>query len=285
MPDTTNSTPAMLTWIHSDPRGMANAENSAFLRAASMRWTPDADSVADLRALVVSCFSNVSALGPTPPLVQDGSLVVYPNRSKGDTSAQAWQDAVMAGVAVLLGNPGTKYSLDSSVRIQTQGGATPAPLETGFPFLGAVVLVAVVGAIAAVVVDWLDQSNQIEAIKISTDAHVAEHAATLASANQIIDAHLSREHVSGQSIPWDAQELEQLERLRNSTRTLTEWKAPELRPGPVGGAVGGAVSDVGKGAADAARSAGTGIELGLFALIALLAFESFGSRRDRRAAA
>jgi len=281
------STPGKLTWIHTDSRGLAAASAAAYSRAIGQQWSDDASSTADARMLVVQTFASAAALSPTPPVVQGGALSITPTRVDPSTEPGAWQLALMQALYVLLAtNPTAAYSFTGNVRMQTEDGEPAAPPETGLAWIGAVVAIAVVGAIAAVVIDWLNERDQIAAIKLATDANVQKHAATLASANQIVSEHLDREAAAGASLPWEQHELELLDELQTSSRELAAWKAPDLKPGPIGGAVAnvggataGAISNVSNAAAGSTDTA-----LVLAAAVAAFWIFTHHSGRQSRAA-
>ncbi len=222
-----------------------------------------------------------------------GTLTIRPNPNADRPDYRDWQTAIMRATLVLLAkDPRVSTTLTNDVRIDTIDGAPPSAPEAAFllpAFLGAVAIVAVTGAIAAVVIDWLDQDNQIQAIQLATDANVQKHAATLAAANQIVEQHLARENAQHSSIPWDDQELGLLNDLKTSSTQLADWKATGVQPGPVGGAVAsvgsgvsGAVKDVGTAVGRTATTAALGGEV---LLAAVAAFWIWESERGKRAAA
>jgi hypothetical protein len=279
---------AALTWAHTDTRGIQNGVGASFVRAIAGNWQNDQASVADLRALVLNSFVVTASLGWNPPSSSQGVLTVrpYPNGDRSDFRDA--QDAIMRAVYALLApNPLERYALRSDIRFETEDGSAPAaPVETGFllpAFLGGVAIVVVTGAIAAVVSDWLDQRNQIEATKIATDANAKKLAATLAAANQLVEAHLDRENETHQTVSWDEHELELFETLKATTKELAAYKAPtNVRPGPI---AGGAASVL-QGTGEAVSKAGTGVGVGAATVpIALVVGLFLWNEHERKRAA
>jgi hypothetical protein len=294
MPDPTSPPAASeLTWAHTDSRGIGPGIAASFLRATTRGWRNDEASTADLRALVLNSFLQVAMMGFAPPSSSQNVLSIHPYPSARQDYRDA-QDALMLAVYALLAeNPAAKYSITENIRFETEDGTAPAPPtspETGFLWEATVVvaIIVVTGAVAAVVSDWLDQKNQIEATKLATDANAQKLAATLAAANQLVEAHLDREQTTGQTIPWEPAELDLLSTLKSDTKSLAEWKAPELKQAPIAagaanvlGSTGKAVESVGKGAS---AGIGVGAVLAVLGGIYLLLLNERESRKVRAAA-
>lgn len=289
MPEaTTTPTKPTLTWAHTDTRGLREALGASFVRAVTGDWRNDQASVADLRALVLSSFITTAHLGWNPPSTSQGVLSVrpYPNAERSDFRDA--QDAIMRAVYALLApNPLERYALQSDVRVETEDGTPAAAPETGAfwlpAVLGGIAIVAVTGAIAAVVSDWLDQRNQLDATKLATDANAKKLASTLAAANQLVEAHLDRENETHETIAWDEHELELFETLKSTTKELAEYKAPtNVRPGPI---AGGAASVL-QGTGQAVSKAGTGVGVGAATLpIAIVVGLFLWNEHERKRAA
>lgn len=278
--------PAVLTWIHSDPRGLEPAMRDAFARAQGRAWRDDEASVADLRALLVYVLSTAGELGPNPPRtvqLASGAVWSIPVTAQPVRDDHAGMAAgLLMGLFPLLGVRGLHSSpkLGESVRVETQGGSLPSgPTPdrdfTGrdaaaLPALAYVAMIAVGGAVSTAMALYFSQTNELKASEIVSSESVQKHAATLASLSSLVDAHVQRERSEGRTIPWEGPELELFDMLRKSTLALSEVQSPDLKTLPdvqaISESVAKATEDVGAGVRKAAES--TGFGLGTAAVVA-----------------
>ncbi|HMG13314.1 MAG TPA: hypothetical protein VK571_09070 [Gemmatimonadaceae bacterium] len=289
------ATPGGITWVHTDTRGIQAATAAAYARAVQGRWTRDEDSVQDQRALVLYACMSSAALSPAPPALENNAVIVRPGTRASSPDAQDWQTTLIWGVVYLLGVSkqdidAGRMNLTARAKVETEDGAMPAgPYpDTGFPFLAVVAIVSATTALAGVLALWLSQRNEIDATRIASDERVQKHAQALAEASSVVDAHIQAEKASGQTLPWDTEQVKYLDELKSSIRELAKTPDPPMKSvpdlGAVSGAVAGAVTDAGTGVknAGAAAGGGFGIVVGL-GLLYLLSKEHEG--RESRAAA
>ena len=252
-----------VTWIHEDSRGLEEARAAAYGRAVSKSWTLDAESQRDFRALIVYALWASAALGPEPPTVrgEPAALHVSPQVRATGGAAEDAQRALLTGVQVLLAVKADLTGVPDRLRISTVDDGRPSvAADAAFGAAAAVAIIGVTGVVAAAIVTWLSERNELEAIRIESDAVVQRHAATLATSASLVESHVEREAAAGQSLDWTDAELSLLEDLRAQSKELAAWKAPALNS--VSDAVGDAVTKVG----DAVKSAGTGVGLGVAVL-------------------
>lgn len=283
-----------IVWTHTDTRGIVAATQAAYARARKRDWSRDEASVQDQRALVLYALMASVALSPSPPVEQNGTLVVATGPRAPTPEGQDWQTALVWGVVYLLGV--TKQDVDAGrmtltvrVRVETENGYLPSgPTEdAGFPFLGAIAIVTAATALAGVLALWFSQRNEIDATKIAADERVQKHAAALAEASSVVDAHLQAEQTAGQSLPWDTAQLSYLETLKDSIRELAKTPSAPLQSVPDLGAISGGVAqgakDAGAGVKNLATGAGVGLGTAPTLILLYLLLKDDGAHR--RAAA
>src|SRR6185436_4965115 len=296
MAEATTSTPGGITWIHTDTRGLQAATSAAYARAVQKRWTRDDDSVQDQRALVIYALMASAAMSPAPPVVENNALMIRTGTRAASTDSQDWQRALVWGVVYLLGVSqqdvaSGRMNLTARVKVETEDGATPSgPYpDTGiFPWFAVVAVVSATTALAGVLTLWLSQRNEIEATKIASDERVQKHAAALAEATSVVDAHLQAERAAGQTLPWEAEQVKYLDTLKASIAELAKTPDAPLKSVPdlaaVSHAAAGAVTDVGAGVKKAGAAAGRGFGVVVaLGLLYLFSKETEG-RRERAAA-
>lgn len=293
---TTPATGGSITWTHTDTRGIVPATQAAYARAVGLHWTRDDASVQDQRALVLYALIGSAALSAAPPLVENGALTVKTGVRAGSTDSQDWQRALIWGVVYLLGVSKAdidagRMNLSTKVRVETEDGALPSgPVEdTGvFPWIAAIAIVSATTALAGVIALWLSQRNEIDATKIASDERVAKHAAALAEASSIVDAHVQAEQAAGATLPWDTEQVKYLDALKSSIVELQKTPETDLKSVPdlkaVSGAVAGAVTDTGTAIKTAGAAAGGGFGIVLALGVLYLLSKEDSSPHERAAA-
>jgi len=303
MPETTpaKQPPGKLTWIHSDPRGLSDAFRSAYARAQRQEWGRNEESTADLRALLLYSFATMAALSPNAPRLTTfangqtawGVSPTQPAVREDSKEVQRW---IGLGAVALMGSIGqwdqdAIKALPENVRVETTGGALPSgpTRDAGFPVvIGIVAIVSLAAGLASVAALYFSQTNEIEAVKLASDERVKKHAASLAAATNIVDAHLDREQATGTTLPWDEHETKLLAELEQTTKELAKESSSPLQSVPNVRAVTEGAGAALAGVGEAVKSAGTTFGLGGLALAGLGVWLVAGEAKDfrqRRAAA
>jgi hypothetical protein len=255
------------------------------------RWFRDEDSVSDQRSLVLYALMAAAVLSPDPPRSQNGSIVVATGARASSPDAQDWQTALYWGVVYLLGVTQAdvkagRMNLAARVRVETEDGsrAVGPVQDTGiFPWLGAIAIVTATTAIAGVLALWFSQRNEIDATKIASDERVQKHAAALAEASSVVDAHTQAEQAAGQTLPWDTEQVKYLDALKASIGELSKTPETVLKSAPdlqaVSQGIGKGAADVGAGVKNATTAAGVGFG-GVLAIAAALYLLSESEKRS-----
>ncbi|MBX3128387.1 MAG: hypothetical protein KF718_16815 [Polyangiaceae bacterium] len=217
-------------WTHTDPRGLQPAITGALARAEAGSWSNDSGSRADMRALMLAALgasANLSAL-PVGPAGEYGSSV-FPQTKSERTDHQEAQQAILQGVALLqTGGRDPLAAPKRGGKIFTEGGepATFKADDVALGWAGAVAIVGVVGVLACTTWQYFSQKNELEFIRVSTDANVKKHAEALGRVTSMVDGHRAKEEKAGSSLPWDEQEMLILNQLLATSKSLADWKPP-----------------------------------------------------------
>ena len=234
---------------------MAAAET----RAKSGDWK--GASNAEMRAFLLRVLAAAAAVGGEAPHQDrsDAKTLVVNVRPSPRTDDKAFQDGIMRALAAfILGREkGDKYAFTGERTAFTVGNdpGLAQPVAAAFTWPVAAAVIGVAGFVATLIYGLVSQTNEIEAVKVQTDAKKIELATTLQTTVEVIENHKRREAEAGQSLPYDEAELRFLETLEKNTVELTGWNPPPLQSIPpvkkvgekVGQAVAGGVERVGEG--------------------------------------
>lgn len=251
----------VLRWIHTET-GLAAAMVDAEKRALDGQWSGASNG--QIRAFFLRALAAAAMVGGEMPHADpsDANTLIVNVRPPARSDDKAFQDGLMRAIAGLI--LGADRKADSFAftgeRTAYTTGSDPGlatPVAAAFPWAAAAAVVGVAGVVATLIYGLVSQSNEVEFVKLQTDAKRAELATTLQTTVSVIEAHKKREADAGMSLPYDEQELRFLEALERNTSELTKWAPPPLTTVPpitkvgekVGGAVAGAVEHVGEGAA------------------------------------
>lgn len=217
-------------WTHTDPRGLHKAIADALARAETRAWSSDAQSRADVRALMLAALGACANLSDQPVAAAgEHGVTVFPQTKSARTDHQEVQRALLEGVVLLqTGGRDPNAAPKRDGKIFTEGGdaAVFKADDVALGWAGAIAIVGVVGVVAAATWQYFSQKNEIEFIRIATDANVKKHAENLSRVTTMVDAHRAAEEKAGESLPWGEQEMLILGQLLASNKQLAEWQPP-----------------------------------------------------------
>lgn len=280
----------------------------AFAVAKSQDWPADVDEGNRLfRAWLLTQLATMANLGPRPVgLVLEGdhrydviSSELGPGgRYEIDVRPSERADNLEMQVAIATGLAGIVASMNATVadpkgiaflrsrlipdgqlvRIKTDDGGPAVILpqvggaglaQTGqIGVVEGVVIVAVVGIIAATV-GWISsQIAEVTSVGLQQHGKTTQAVAAMTDATEMLEKHQADEQAAGHDMSYDAEQIELLKTLRETIKGTTGWTAPDLK----------SVPDV-KGAVD---KIGTGISIGQFFFGRCSATRRSSTRRNDR---
>jgi len=221
-----------LRWIHSDDRGIGPAVVAGYARAKNGPWSAaDEATRADFRALLVGVIATMALAGPVPPVVEGKQIIVSVHPSSRDDDF-LWQRSLARGISAFIG--GSKPDLPfGSYTVTTKGGTkgvvTP---NAAFLWVEAVVVLGIVGIVAAYNYLIVSQDNELESLRIASDHKKQELAAELAAAAEVVEKHKIEEAKRGLSLPYSEGELAQMSSLDKAVERTTGWAPPPMKTTP-----------------------------------------------------
>lgn len=279
-----------IVWLQSEPYGMIAGFDRAHVRAQGKMWMgPSVEVMSDLRSFFFSVLVSAANAGSTP-VTYDAStqtIVILTSASPYERNNDA-STALLNGLIALIARKSvTIAQLDAlsknkkKYRVTTVSGGPAETVDVSAPFVvagaAAVYIAAGVvlssGIVAAALV-WLNgQNNEKQLAIVQTEAKVQEHAKVLDTSREIVESHLERESREQRSIPWTQEELNYIEFLKESSRSLTEWKAPPLKGvvdlQALSQAASGAIADVGSGVKTGIETASVLLPLAAVAIVGI----------------
>lgn len=226
-----------LQWTHSDPRGLSRALSDALARAKAGAWRADAESAADLRALVMGSFHTGAFFGDRRPTLDGDTLRIEGDPPGGDGGALTER----AQVARVLVAPWAQLANDDRT-IDPQGRGVPLHLVTAggesvrspdagaFPLLAVTAILAGGAAYLAAAIYCADRAAQIIDRQLLRREDTRRLLALDAKAQDVQAAHAAREVAAGKPLPLDDAERAVLSMLADQGRAIAG-----KREAPMGG--------------------------------------------------
>lgn len=219
----------MMTWSHTDSRGVQTSIAQAIDRAKRRAWLVDPDPtstgtrVADLRALAVGTIAALAwafTVSATQAASNALSLLFGSNPLDGLDPQRRRVALALLRTWYLLAGPAPSAFTTPNRTIKTDGDGSPSS-DAGNPV--AIALVVVAGVVVLGVVCWaIYRSTWVVDEQLKRRGNARRLAEAQARMLEILDQHRQAERVAGKSLPLSPAELRGLDALEATQRAFSE---------------------------------------------------------------